>query len=263
MIIGAMNHPQHEVSSEIEWMHALGLEFIDLTLEPPLAASWRVDAKAIRRALEDANMKVVGHTAYYLPFASPFEEIRRATVEEIKRCLEKFAIIGAKWVNIHPDRNIPMHPRTFWIERNLQTLRELLPFARQLGVGLMIENLPGCYNTVAEVSDLMDPLPELGLHLDIGHANLSPYTSKSVNTTEDLLTRYGPRLRHVHLHDNNGGQADLHLPLGAGKMDCAMHVRSLRRSGYDGTITLEVFTPDRSYLSHSRAVLRKMWGSAI
>jgi sugar phosphate isomerase/epimerase len=155
-----------------------------------------------------------------------------------------------------------MHARAFWIERNLQTIRELLPFAKQAGVGLMIENLPGCFNTVGEISELMDPIPELGLHLDIGHANLMLPSCEPANTTESLVAKFGARLRHVHLHDNNGGHADLHLPLGAGKMDCAKHVRTLKRSGYDGTITLEVFTPDRAYLKHSADVLRQMWDAA-
>jgi hypothetical protein len=33
----------------------------------------------------------------------------------------------------------------------------------------------------------------------------------------------------------------------------------LKRAGYDGTITLEVFTPDKHYLTYSRDVLRKLW----
>jgi hypothetical protein len=39
MLIGTMNHPARDVLDEIEWMAAMGLEFIDLTLEPPAAAS--------------------------------------------------------------------------------------------------------------------------------------------------------------------------------------------------------------------------------
>ena len=53
MLVGAMNHPARDVIEEITWMVALELEFIDLTLEPPAAASWRVNAKDIRRALDD------------------------------------------------------------------------------------------------------------------------------------------------------------------------------------------------------------------
>jgi sugar phosphate isomerase/epimerase len=127
--------------------------------------------------------------------------------------------------------------------------------AREFGVGLMIENLPGSFNTPRQMSELLDPIPELGLHLDIGHANLLV----DHNTTDELLTSYGRRLRHVHLHDNKGGSADLHLPLGAGTLETAHYLRSLRHSGYDGTITLEVFTPDRQFLAYSRETLRRLW----
>jgi sugar phosphate isomerase/epimerase len=119
----------------------------------------------------------------------------------------------------------------------------------------MVENLPGAFNTVEQLSELLRPLPELGLHLDIGHANLLV----SHNTTEALLEAFAGRLRHVHLHDNKGGSADLHLPLGTGTVDAPQHVRALQAAGYDGTITLEVFSPDRYYLAHSRDVLRRLW----
>ncbi|HVS71609.1 MAG TPA: sugar phosphate isomerase/epimerase family protein [Phycisphaerae bacterium] len=258
MLIGAMNHPRENVLGEIKWMAALGLDFIDLTLEPPAASSWLVNPRDVRQALEDHGMQVVGHTAYYLPFASPFEEIRQASVAECKRCLEVFAQIGAKWMNFHPDRHIPMHERPFWIQRNLQTLGELRETSRRVGVGIMIENLPGVFNTPAELAELLDPMPELGLHLDIGHANLQvPH-----NTTEEILARFPRRLAHVHLHDNNGGDRDLHLPLGVGRMEWVRHVAAVKRSGYDGTITLEVFAPDRTYLKMSRDLLRRAWDEA-
>ena len=53
MLIGAMNHPGRNVIEELTWMAGMELDFIDLTLEPPAAASWRVNAKDIRRALDD------------------------------------------------------------------------------------------------------------------------------------------------------------------------------------------------------------------
>lgn len=255
MLIGTMNHPARDVLAEIEWMAAMGLEFVDLTLEPPAAASWKVNAHAIRESLEKHGMGVVGHTAYYLPMGSAFEEVRRACVCELRRCLEVFSIVGARWMNLHADRHAPMHDRQFYIDQNIRTFEELLPDARRLGVGLMIENLPGSYNTAPQLGELLDPLPELGLHLDIGHANLeAPY-----NMTSEILTAYGTRLRHVHLHDNRGGNADLHLPLGAGNVDVRTQLRALKKCGYDGTITLEVFTPDRHFLAYSRDVLRRIW----
>jgi len=250
-----MNHPASPLIDEIESIAAAGMDFVDLTLEPPEAASWRIDPQAIRDALRRHKLAVVGHTAYYLPIASAFEELRKASVRELRCCLEAFSIIGVRWMNVHPDRHTPMHDRTFYIEQNLRTFEELMADTRRLGVDLMIENLPGDYNSALQLGELLDPLPELGLHLDIGHANLQV----SHNTTEEILEKYASRLRHVHLHDNKGGSADLHLPLGAGNIDLPRMVRALKRSGYDGTITLEVFTADHHYLTYSRDKLRRIW----
>jgi sugar phosphate isomerase/epimerase len=255
MLIGTMNHPERETLAEIEWMAEAGMEFLDFTLEPPAAPSWQVDTKAVRNALERAGMKVVGHTAWYLPMASAIPEIRRGAAEELKRCLQRFGEVGAKWMNIHPDRHTPWHDRRFYIERNLDTLQEIFPEAQRCGVGLMIENLPGDYNSAPQLADLLNPMPELMLHLDIGHANLQvPY-----NTTEEILQAFGHRLRHVHLHDNKGGHADLHLPLGTGSVDYERTLRAVHDCGYDGTLTLEVFTPDRHHLLYSRDLVRSTW----
>ncbi len=255
MLIGSMNHPARDVLSEIEWMAGMGLEFVDLTLEPPLAAVWKIDADAVHSALAEHQLPVVGHTAYYLPLCSPFESIRRAAVDELKRCAEVFGQLGARWMNLHPDHNAPLQERNFVIERNVQSLRELAVTARDCGVGLMIENLPGCFNTVRQLAPLFEAMPELGLHLDIGHANLMV----EPNSTDELIAAFGPRLRHVHLHDNKGGREDLHLPLGTGTVDFRHCLHTLKNSGYDGTITLEVFTPDRHYLAYSRDILRRVW----
>ena len=255
MQIGAMNHPAANLADEIRWMSELGLDFLDLTLEPPAAHADHFNAATVRQSLDEANMGVVGHTAFYLPIANPFESIRCAALSEIRRCIEVFAAIGVKWVNLHPDRHTPMHPRSYFVQRNIQSLEELLPFAASCGVGLMIENVPGDFNTPEQLAELFDPLPEIGLHLDIGHANLLvPH-----DMTRPILNRYGSRLKHVHLHDNKGGGADLHLPLGCGNVDVQSAMAALKKLQYDGTITLEVFSPDRGLLRYSRDLLRRMW----
>src|SRR6185369_5748633 len=255
MMIGAMNHPAYDLLKEIDWIGEMGFDFIDLTLEPPMAEARRLDLRSVRSDLDGNGLSVVGHTAYYLPLCSPFESLRLAAVQELQLCLEAFAQLGARWMNLHPDRQAPLHDRRFIIDRNLQSLRELLPTAQEYGLGLMIENLPGNFNTVRQLAELLDPLPDLGLHLDIGHA----YLLVEVNSTDELLAAYGRRLSHVHLHDNKGGNADLHLPLGAGNLETAHYLRSLHAIGYDGTITLEVFTVDRHHLSYSMEVLRQLW----
>jgi sugar phosphate isomerase/epimerase len=255
MLIGTMNHPNREILEEMQWMADLGLEFIDMTLEPPRNPSWGVDTTKVRAAIEKHRFQVVGHTPFYLPLASAIEDVRKGAVAELRRCLHVFAELGAKWMNIHPDRYTPFHERSFYISRNIESLKELREDSEKLGVGLMLENLPGDFNNARQMGDLLDPLPWVGLHLDFGHSNLLVPR----NTAGEMLERYGARLRHVHVHDNKGGAEDLHLPLGTGNLDLKSVVHELHKCAYDGTITLEVFTPDRHFLKYSAEVLRRCW----
>jgi sugar phosphate isomerase/epimerase len=252
MLIGVMNNPARPLLEQIEWIGAARFDFVDLTLEPPGAASWSIEVPAIRELLRQHNLRVVGHTAPYLPIASPIEGLRKAAVVELRRCLELFRALGADWMNLHPG-TAPMYDRAYSVERNLASLRELL--AANDGVGLMIENVPGVFNTAAQLAEVLDPLPDVGLHLDIGHCNLMTMC----NTEQEILAAHGARLRHVHLHDNRGGSLDLHLPLGVGNLDLPMAIGALKSSGYDGTITLEVFTNDPNQLLYSRDVLKRTW----
>jgi sugar phosphate isomerase/epimerase len=255
MMIGAMNHPQRDPVEEMDWMGRLGLDFIDLTLEPPAAASWKMDPAVLKEGLERNRLKAVGHTAFYLPIVSPIDDLRAAAMQEMRRCIDLFAAIGVLWVNVHPDPHMHFHTETEMREQNRESLRELLEHAAHRGTGLMVENIPKRFNSVEQLAPLLDPLPDLGLHLDIGHANLEV----KENTTAELVAHYGPRIRHVHLHDNKGGSADLHLPLGAGTIDMLHELGELKSSGYDGTITLEVFSKDTHYFAYSRDVLRALW----
>jgi sugar phosphate isomerase/epimerase len=47
-----------------------------------------------------------------------------------------------------------------------------------------------------------------------------------------------------------------------GATDWPEHIRKLKATGYDGTITLEVFSPHKEYLFASRDLLRKWWAEA-
>lgn len=239
-------------------MADLKLDFIDLTLEPPAAATWQLKPKEVGKLLRDHGLGVIGHTAFYLPIASSFESVRRAAIDELKKAAEFFAAIGVKWMNVHPDGHAPFTDEQTVVHRNIASLRELVEFARPLGLGVMLENVPGRFNSVGQLAPIFDAVPDAGVHLDIGHCNLHVASS----TAGELIARFARNLAHVHLHDNRGGHHDLHLALGMGDIDIAAHVRQLRASGYDSTITLEVFARDRNYLAYSRDRLREWWGAA-
>jgi sugar phosphate isomerase/epimerase len=117
-----------------------------------------------------------------------------------------------------------------------RALRELVEYSKKNSVDINMENLS---ETAEDLKQVFNEVPNLGLTLDVGHANLHDTVNKSIS----IIEKFGKLIRHVHLHDNLGGgtQADdLHLPIGNGMVDFTAIIASLRSIGYDGTMTLEV-----------------------
>jgi sugar phosphate isomerase/epimerase len=254
MLIGMMNNPARDPLQEIAWAAENGFQFIDLTLEHPKAGPDTVDSATIRAALDAARLGVVGHTAWYLPFASPVPRLRTAAIEEVVSALPHFAAVGATLVNVHPDPGwrtvgIGTEQALAW---NVAAFAHLAEEATARGLRLMVENLPNVYESVDTMRTMLDAHPSIGFHLDLGHAQVRG------NRTPDYLTAFADRLAHVHLSDNTG-RADDHLPLGAGRIDWKRLVRMVKRAGYDGTVTLEVFSDDKDYLLASQHKLRTAW----
>ncbi len=258
MQVGAMNHPMRDTVSQIRAFAAAGFDFLDLTLEPDHAFAATLDVAAVRKALDETGLGIVGHTAWYLPIASPFPELRKAALAELELDLDVFHRLGATRMNVHPDRGASLSPADWTIERNADALESLAVAAAPRGGQVMVENMPTMFGRLDGLRRLFDRVPTLGFHLDVGHANLNVPR----NATPDLLDAFSDRLAHAHFSDNKGGDWDLHLPLGAGLIDWTDIVKDLKRHGYDGTITLEIFNDDPEYLYYSARKLRALWTSA-
>jgi sugar phosphate isomerase/epimerase len=254
VLVGSMNSPVRTLEAELTRIAETGFSFVDLTLEPPSA--WPADGATIARLLRDRGLSAIGHTAYYLPIASPFEDLREAARREFGRMLDVFAAAGITLVNVHPDPVPRLLSREEARARNAEAIGGLVDDAKERGVALMVENL-GSFAAVDDLRPILDASPELRFHLDVGHTNLARARAEPT-ALGDLLSAFGDRLAHVHVSDNLGVD-DLHLPLGAGNVDWPAAVGALKRSGWDGTVTLEVFSEERAHLETSRRLWLEWW----
>jgi sugar phosphate isomerase/epimerase len=252
-----MNNPMLPLGEELRRIASSGFAIADVTLEPP--AAWPVAGDLLAGELRNLGLAAVGHTAYYLPIASPFPRVRQAAHVSMLEMFDVFALAGIERVNVHPD---PLN-RLFAAEevqaRNAEAIAELTAAARERNLIFMVENLGRSLGTVAELRPLFEAAPELRFHLDIGHANLGRRPSERSRMYE-LLEAFGDRLAHVHVSDNLGVD-DLHLPLGAGTIDWPAAVRALKDVGWDGSVTLEIFSRDPRHLDLSRQLWLDWWAS--
>ncbi len=258
MLVGSMNTPALPLDDELRRIAEGGFDFVDLALEPP--GAWPVDGERVGRLLTELGLAAVGHTAYYLPIASPFLELREQAFALVGAAFETFAAAGVRLVNVHPDPVSRLFSERDVLARNADAIARLTEDAEERGLTLMVENLGRSFSKVEDFEPIFAVADNARFHLDVAHAHMWRGKDEP-NRTAELLQAFRDRLAHVHVSDNLGGE-DLHLPLGVGTIDWPDVVATLKRAGWDGTVTLEVFAPERAYLETSRRLWLEWWGTA-
>jgi sugar phosphate isomerase/epimerase len=253
VLLGYANHPRRDVLDEIEWIGRNGFDFVDLFLEPDKAAIERLDAARIAAKLQEWRLPAVGHTAYYLPIGSPLVQLREAAAAAAVEYARFFRKLEIEAVTIHAHWPPGMFSTEEGADLQVETLRSIVERTKPMGIDIMYEPIGTEHDEAEVVESILARVPGLSLHLDLGHANLCG------RSPETVIRYFSGRIRHIHLHDNNG-MYDQHLPPGTGRIDWPAVAQALKAAAYDGTVTLEVFSPDRDYVLLARDKARRILG---
>jgi sugar phosphate isomerase/epimerase len=181
--------------------------------------------------------------------------MRQAAVACVTETFDLFTRLDVHRVNVHIVACPHLFRHTDCVRWNGESFAQLAERAAPYGLQIMVEHPPSARFSLDDIGTILAADARLGFHLDVGHAHVGRLD------LQDILERLGTRLVHVHMSDNRG-HADEHLPLGAGTIDWTTVVRQLKQSGYDDTITLEVFSSDRDYLLSSAQKVRAWWQAA-
>ena len=124
-------------------------------------------------------------------------------VGEIKRALEIAEIIPYRYLIQHLGVTGQEYS-DYAVEAAFSSLEELMVFARQRGVEILLENTPNDLAT-AERLELFNSLTHLKLNyvFDTGHAHIGA----GIGHEFEIMK---PRIRSLHVHDNDGKE-DQHL----------------------------------------------------
>jgi len=255
MKVGVMNNPAISLSDEINWIASNNFGFIDLTTEPP--GAYGFDVNKAKREVIKSGLEIVGHTNPSLPVLFPISEIANMALKNLKDSITILSKLGASKINVHPYYYKDIS-ETDLIGKNLLILKILSDFAKSLNAELMLENYLAPFDNPTVFTEIFREIPDLKLHLDIGHINIT--SSNPLLTLRQFFEEHSQKIIHIHMHDNKG-EEDEHLPLGCGNINWKEAI-GIIKPFYDGTITLEVFSPDREYLLISRDKLVSFWKQA-
>jgi sugar phosphate isomerase/epimerase len=251
MKIGYCNHPRRDLLEEVSWIGEHDFDFLDLFLEADRALPERIDHVALEKLLREYRLPVVAHTAWYLPLGSPMEELRQKAVEIVQSYFPLLEKLDCPSLTVHANWPSDLFTGEEGIAFQAESLLRLTNTARDFGIRILYEPLEGLKDTLKNLSRILKEVQDLLIHIDIGHAYIRGIQPAA------YFKAFPGRIAHIHLHDNNG-LADLHLPLGAGKINWKNTIHQIRNV-YDGTVTLEVFSRDRDYVLLSKKKLRELW----
>jgi len=228
MILGGTARSPDDAAALID----MGLSFAEISV--PDAERFRKDLPQYRALAEGAEFFYLCHGPQE-GNPNDIESLEKSYLPRVLRMLDLVREIGSKTLTIH----LWMDPRFVApraIHYKVGFLKRVVQVANRSHININIENLSESHRDFLPV---FDAIPELGMTLDLGHAQL--LTSR--NRAFGFIAHCPERIRHIHLHDNNGGASaedDLHLPIGQGKVDFLSIFASLKTINYNGTMTLEL-----------------------
>jgi sugar phosphate isomerase/epimerase len=236
-------YPNVDLADELALAVRLGVAVLEILPE----WSQFPDPAAVGRQAGDRGLAI--HSAHgcwggrtirapRVDLGSTDPETHRASVDDLRRCVDWLSEAGGTCLVVHPGGLSDRSERSDRRAALARGLLELGEHAMAVGssVRICVENMPpGVHpgSLMAELAELLGELdhPRLALALDTGHANLT------VGAAAETLAA-GTLLATTHVHDNNGRQ-DSHEPPGWGIIDWPGWGAALDAIGYAGPIMLE------------------------
>lgn len=159
-------------------------------------------------------------------------------IEILKNWIDLYHAIGIKNMVLHMEGGISGLSRDEVIEKNVEKLREIVPYIAGRGIRICLENL--CSTGTDHIDDLLTVIeklnsPDFGVTLDTGHLNIVKTTSQ-----RDFILTAGDKLQAIHIADNEGATDQHMMPFGRGSVDFEEVVKTLKETGYPGILNYEI-----------------------
>ena len=225
------------------------------------------DVARIRSIVRQSGMRLAIHARHRgISFGAHDPACRQRFVQELQTTIRFAAELGGDVVVVHVGEVMPPPAGHKSAEESLRaeafafaldSLARCAPMAADCGVRICVENVQLRPNEVitsfADHVRLVDTLvhPAVVCALDTGHAHVNGGIRACIET-------FGPRLQHIHLHDNHG-EKDEHLEVGKGTIQFAEVSHFL--ANFRDLISLETrsATDPHGAVLRSRARIEQLW----
>lgn len=225
------------------------------------------EVQRIRSVVQDHGLRLAIHARHRgISFGAHDPAVRQRFVEELQATVRCVAELGGDVVVAHVGEILPaagtvvadaQHARDEAFALAVDSFARCAPVAADCGVRICIENVQLRPNEIiTSFSDhlrLVDTIGHASIvcALDTGHAHVN-------GGIQACIEAFGPRLQHIHLHDNHGDK-DEHLEVGMGAIPFTTLAPFLQ--DFQELIALETRSPNdpQGAVLRSRAAIEHLW----
>lgn len=233
--------PAYPLEEVVPRLAAIGYDGIELGAASPHAYpdyTGPQRRREIRRLFEQNNIALVsmlpapgGGPGFNV--ASPIPEERAAAIDQYKKVVILCAELGGKILLYVAGWQVFGTTRAEAWNWSLSALRDIARTAEALGITICIEPTSADSNLIDSADDALNLMTEAGapnvrLMFDTYH------TIYRNEVATDYVHRFGKNLAHIHLSDSN------RLPPGDGTGEFPMLIETLKKTGFDGYLTMEI-----------------------
>jgi sugar phosphate isomerase/epimerase len=254
--LSSLLFPKASIEDIVKFSAKLGAECVELIYDVPhFPPDYdQRELSGIKELIDAHGLGVSVHGSFWdLNPASHHRELWKLTLKQVQRGIDACRALGGEIVVLHYGRCPVPEVEGFLEEakrRYRGFLEQCLPYARERGVTLALENAGGQLATypptVEELKRLVLELEGAKVAFDIGHAHLAERRAGGKDTGLAIaraIEGLREHLVHVHVHDNHGKQDD-HLPPGDGDINFKPVVEALQTINYGGLLIAEFWNPE-------------------
>jgi len=218
---------------------------------------------ALRRRAADAGIAVVSLNMPNIDIniAAAAPAMRLYSLDLLCDIVRLAADLGGMGVVIGPGKANPLMPApaATLLGHFHAALDRLVPLAGQLGVRLLVENMPFAW--LADAAGLMAAIA--GYPADIVRICYDLANAHFIDEAPEAgFSRVAPRLALVHLSDTRR-DVYRHAPVGTGDVPFAPGAAAARAIGYRGPVALEIIADDFATIPASADALASSGWAAV
>jgi sugar phosphate isomerase/epimerase len=225
------------------------------------------DIDRLRAGLKQNSMRLAIHARHRgISFGAHDAGLRQRFVEELQATVRFAADLGGDVVVAHVGDIVPPAQHAPGAEQSMRqeafelavdSFARCAPIAADCGVRICVENVQLRPNEVitsfADHLRLVDSVGHAAVvcALDTGHAHVN-------GGIQACIQAFGPRLQHIHLHDNHGDK-DEHLEIGKGAIRFAELSHFLQHFPYLISLETRHPTDPNGAVLRSRDDIERLW----